>query len=594
MTQILQKELRTLAFPAGVALAAVLAGVWAASVHDLTLGTRTLLTRAAIVAFSLGPPFLASLPFGSEFQHKTIVLLLSAPVSRGRIWFHKWLAATLVLVTLTAIVVLAFMVLRWPVNAWPIVPALMFMVMAACAAPLWTLVARSTIGGLTFTLWSILMVEIAASWVTFRWNPGPTHDLFGRSPWLDAVRVLYAVVTLYAGYAVFSRFQVAATGVGAATAVQSDTGVRLLRARPSGAIANIIRKELVLQRPAFLMAVLFTAGGIVSIGLMTTGAVSIGVAEALPVMLFAGYMPLVIVLAGTIPVGEETSLGIRDWHMTLPVSARTQWLLKMLVAVGVVILLGLVLPAVLTSSANRLTGGKFGDAATFRSPSFQLIVIGATLLAFWSSTMFGDTLRSSLATGAAVVALGVCSALGSNFGHWLPFRLTWWVPLTIRYQLPAYYLQAVWLPGIMTTFAAMVATAVGLPQSLAAFRRVRVSPRTALRNCAVLFAVILGIATIVSNTMEGMFSRKFWPGREVSEAVMNLPGLAEQKYDDPARAVTVEELDAARRLSPETRRWLANATITVDRLALSGTPAYRVKIQFPNGFDDRFIVRLPR
>lgn len=592
MTLNLQKEFRTLAFPAGLILAAVLAAVWASHTAG-TLNSRILFSRAAMGAFFLGVPLLASLPFGSEFHHRTIVLLLSAPVSRGRTWFDKWLAATLVLAALAAIVALAFSVLRWPINQWPIVPALMFMVMATCAAPLWTLVARSTIGGLTFTLWSVLMVEIAASYVAFHWNPGPRQDLFGRSAWLDTARALYAVGALYAGYALFSRFQVAATGVAARSAGQSQGSWAFIRARRSGAIFNYLRKELMLQRPAFLVAALFAVAWTLSTILVVTRVFAEGFAQALPAMLLAGYMPLVIVLAGTIPVGEDTSLGIREWHLTLPLSARTQWWLKLLVAITLAALLGVLLPGVLTAISGRVTHGRIGGAETFRTIPFLLIVIGATLLAFWSSTMFGDTLKAAVATGAAILGLILCRVLGLRLGLWMPFHMAWWYPLTVRFQLPAYYLQVVWMPGIMTAVAVVVATAVGLPQSLAAFRRVRVSPRIVLRNCAALALVVLALATVFSNAMDGKF-RVFAPAREVQDSVMNLPALGQMTEGEPPRVVSLDELDRVRHLSPDARRWLANAMITVERLVTPGKPLYVVTIHFPNGFDDRFTVRLPR
>ena len=43
------------------------------------------------LAFLLGIPLLATISYGSEFQHRTFSLLLSQPVSRGRIWRLKLL-----------------------------------------------------------------------------------------------------------------------------------------------------------------------------------------------------------------------------------------------------------------------------------------------------------------------------------------------------------------------------------------------------------------------------------------------------------------------------------------------------------------------
>src|SRR5438552_3077704 len=49
----------------------------------------------SLAGFVLGIPLLATLPFGSEFQHRTVSVLLSQPVNRMAIWAEK-LAVTIV------------------------------------------------------------------------------------------------------------------------------------------------------------------------------------------------------------------------------------------------------------------------------------------------------------------------------------------------------------------------------------------------------------------------------------------------------------------------------------------------------------------
>jgi hypothetical protein len=588
MTPNLQKELRTLALPAGLILAAVLAGAWATTWSGGILGYRPVLFRGALIAFFLGTPLLASLPFGSEFQHRTIVLLLSQPVSRTRIWFEKWMAAVIVLALLSG-VAFTFVVLRVPEGEWPIIPALGFIVMVACSAPLWTLVARSTIGGLTFTMSVIMMLELAANYVLYRATGSKLdQEVFGRAAVLDFVRMGYAAITLCAGWLVFSRFQAVATGLGAASAGHTHTGWAVLRARRSGAIANLVRKELILQRPAFLVAVLFAIGWFVSVALFGAGMLSPRFAETLAAILLAGHIPLVIVLAGTVPLGEDTALGLRDWHLTLPIPARIQWAIKLLVAIAVVALLALVVPALFTYAASRLTSGRIAGIARYGSPSFQLLVVGAVMLAFWCSTMFGDTLKASVATGAAVLGVALCSASGYQLGDWMRIRQPWWHWLIVHYQLPPHIFTRPWVFAALVGGAFAVALAVGFSQSYQAFRQVRVSRRMVWRNCAVLFVTVLVALTLVSSTMSATSPRSFAPSRELRQALIALPAPAtptERRH----RTVTLDGLQRVRELSPDTRRWLANTTIAIDDMTMSAHPQYCATVHFPNGREYRVV-----
>ena len=54
-------------------------------------------------------------------------------------------------------------------------------------------------------------------------------------------------------------------------------------------------------------------------------------------------------LAGSLASAEERQLGTLEWHALLPMSARTQWTVKAGMAVGVAVVLGLGLPALLSS-----------------------------------------------------------------------------------------------------------------------------------------------------------------------------------------------------------------------------------------------------
>ena len=56
-----------------------------------------------------------------------------------------------------------------------------------------------------------------------------------------------------------------------------------------------------------------------------------------------------LLLAGSLASAEERQLGTLEWHALLPMSARTQWMVKVGVTVGVACALGMALPTALAS-----------------------------------------------------------------------------------------------------------------------------------------------------------------------------------------------------------------------------------------------------
>ena len=50
-----------------------------------------------------------------------------------------------------------------------------------------------------------------------------------------------------------------------------------------------------------------------------------------PVILFT---PLIAILAGSLSLWQEKTLGTHSWHMTLPVAARRLWLIKPIMALS--------------------------------------------------------------------------------------------------------------------------------------------------------------------------------------------------------------------------------------------------------------------
>ncbi len=592
MTAHLRKELRALAAPAGIVVAIALTGVWGAANPAIFFGLPGLWLRTGLLAFVIGTPLIAALSFGSEFRHRTLVLSMSQPIGRARLWSTKWLVLLAVLAVVAGVELAAAAV--WSPGNLPLRSGVVFLLLVVCSAPLWTLVSRSTIGGLVFTMSGIFMLEFGLSDAAFRLTGiAPDHSQFlAAGAVFDVIRAAYAAGTLWLGWFVFSRFEAAGAGVGERSIGRAHAGWSWLLARPSGPLANLVRKELVFQRPALLTAGLFLLLWATVVGLIPWHAIRPEFADILLPAMLGTYVPLVTVLVGTMSVGEETSLGIRTWHLTMPVSSRTQWAIKLGIAAAAAAILGAALPALLTFTTYRLGAGSHGGEF-YRSAGFFLMVAGGVLLTFWSSTLFGEMLKASLASGVVLLGIGLAASLGFRVGEWLPFRQPWWPALIVRFELPPSYFHSSRVFAALPYVAAAMVVAVGLWQSLGAFRRARVSVGRVAQSGAVLFAAVFLAAVGVSNTASSAWTLDLPVLRDLSDAIRNLPAPAGEEPYDAARSVSLDQLYQGSRPSPDTRRWLAHATITVQPWPLfrRDRRAYLVTLQFPRGRSFKYVVR---
>ena len=155
-----------------------------------------------------------------------------------------------------------------------------------------------------------------------------------------AALLCYAGVMLWLGRRTLARFQVTGATAGddlvmAGPDVMPGAWAGWLRSRPTGSWLNLIRKELRLLRPVWLLTLLTTIGwiGLTAYGLVhergqtTPFTIRIASAHYPAVVWLVGVSSvlLVAILAGSLSLGEERTSGTHAWHMTLPVSALWQW-----------------------------------------------------------------------------------------------------------------------------------------------------------------------------------------------------------------------------------------------------------------------------
>ena len=157
------KELRALLLPATLVAAASLLPLLLFAGNEQSRGLYEATIRLFMLGFYLGIPLLAATSFGAEFQQQTMVLLLVQPVSRLRIWGEKWAA---LVISVALIVCLQALTLRFlpPDANRAIGAAALYLLAVLCSAPLWTLVAGSTTGGLVFSIAAFAIVELSATY----------------------------------------------------------------------------------------------------------------------------------------------------------------------------------------------------------------------------------------------------------------------------------------------------------------------------------------------------------------------------------------------------------------------------------------------
>ena len=581
------KEARPLAGPAILILVAtVLSLTWIpATFRGWSIGP-------AMVAFHLGAAFLSALPFGMEFQQRTMVLLLSQPVTRSRVWLHKWTVLAVVLAVLAG---LQFAALQAGPLADKIAGRelrfLAFLLAVLCSGTLWTLVAGSTIGGVAFMLAALMVLEMAAN-LAVVYLFGASVDLFSSHPFVVGTRAVYLLAALWLGWRMFARFEVKAEEAPAAGTPVSSMTPGVLRCRPQGALGNLLRKELRLQAPTLQIAAVFAVCWLLAMGYFAVTPPSPMTADVVFTVMLTVYFPLALVVAATISIGEDTALGIRAWHLTLPVSSRVQWLVKLAVSAAVAAVAAIALPVALAVLASMVVPLPAGRIQLPGSPAFLVLSAGVLALGFWAAALFGHTVRAAVATGVAVLALGFCAMVGVEAGERVEFwsrALTW---LMVRNQ---------WTPDLffvvhpgtfgrlaILLFVSVVAVAA-LAQSLRAFRRVQVD-RRAMATYGVQLALISFLVTF-GVTSYARAAGEQWRSAPVRELMAAIEA-ARPSAGEPG-VIPVAELHATGLLSDATSRWLSGSEITIAPRTIhwrnaAGVPAaprvaYRVRVAFPNG-----------
>jgi polyhydroxybutyrate depolymerase len=413
------------------------------------------LSETSVAFCYLGVPMLATLSLGYEFKHHTFSLLLSQPVSRMVIWREK-MSVAIVAVASASVVFCIGWRSEFQQNPRLWVFAGIYLIAAVPSATFWTLFTRSTIGG--FLLNGIFpYILILVYWKEiFGSDSLPAPSVTGLRMTAFAA-LCYAGVMLWLGERKLARFQVSGGMAGdnllmAGSSVMPEALTGWLRCRPTGAVLNLIRKELRLLRPlwliSFLSLVYLTCLTLFRFRYLrdTNAPFPEGVYVVLytPVILFA---PLVAILAGSLSIWEEKTSGTQSWHMTLPVSARRQWVIKLFIAIFTGLACAVLLPVVVmvflgfifgtpfkfveqAMSGLMIAGGSIGLAGgplfgflflfvNQTVPGLLLTALLLTVAAFWCACAVKGTVRAVLWYVPAIGAV----LLAGRCGGWIGPKL---------------------------------------------------------------------------------------------------------------------------------------------------------------------------
>lgn len=595
------KEVRLLFWPWCLVVAAALLPILGAALHRF----HELSSFVCVIGFFAGIPFLAAFSFGTEFQQHTFSLLLGQPVDRRHIWREKQMV-----LVIAVLIVLPIFFLCWPERSDIYGESLAIMgawlLATVSSSTFWTLVTRSTLGGCAlgqiaqFLVYAVMMI---AGLRIF--GPEPSTTALHVAEALGAAICLgYSGVMFWLGCRKLEHFQ--ATG-----GIVSDdllmVGPRmiprawaeLLRCRPAGSTLNLIRKELRLLRPLWLITLLFLvcwACVVVTIRLMPQTVEWSAWREALPTLVLALYLPLAVMLAGCLSLGEERSSGTHAWHLTLPVSARRQWLIKLVMTLGVGVFCAMVVPILAVAAGQFFLGSPYSADFKWDLPGKHdwlplLLVIFASFPAFWSACAVSGTVRAALWTLPVVCALVYAGAAGiwaaQQLGQIVVPLLTMFIS---HFQMnPNSLANAVHgaADKIWMLWLILPALLFALIQS---YRMFRVPPgdrslpviRRLLSLALVVFlcALSLGVFVIgVQNQYDSVLIR------ETRMAIENLHIDARKLDAAHPMQPTLDELEKASPLSAATRQWLRTASFTVGPAGKGKAVWYWATIHFADGSD---------
>lgn len=529
--------------------------------------------------FVLGIALLATMPFGEEFSLRTMPMLLSHPVSRSQIWTDK-IKITLLLTITIALLNTAGYLPFLGLAKEELKLGIAFLIFTVSSGAFFTLFTRSTVGGTVLCLFTQAVTLVITYAFTQKdyyrvgyWNPQTQAETY-----ILCTSLVLSPIFLFLGWKLFARLQYAGTAdfelpASVQTIADKRFSRSVLRIKPASPLFNLITKELAFYKPIFVMGLLFSALwlGITFLHRLYPHKWHL-LSETLNGFTVI-YVPLVLLICGCVSLGEEKGLGLHASNLTLPISWKTQWLLKLSIAVVMGLLFGMLLPVCLVKIERIFTHSQLQtaiyDISLRQDAQFLLCLTYASvvIVGLWAATATKRTIHAAFLTAFTILVVVTFHTMGKSvkqdtvttiayFSDWITaqfhLRLGWAGPLS-------FYLLY---------FSYVVISLLFLLLSWFGYRKQSAS-KTILSYAAALVLLTSWSAGCVTGGLLQHSSTQVRPDhRFMSEIIDSLHELKIEAWNSYNKQSVIwlysETIKDTQKISPLTRKWLENSVIMVE------------------------------
>jgi len=280
------------------------------------------------------------------------------------------------------------------------------------------------------------------------------------------------------------------------------------------------------------------------------------------------FSMMIAVLAGSLSLGEERASGTHSWQLTLTVSARRQWLIKLAMAMSTSMVCAVGLPVLVVVAVGYVRGTPFID---LHDSMVWLLLLLLTFGSFWCACAVNGTWPAVAwlfpATGAVFFA--------SGSGNWAGQQLAQTTGTLREIVVSQRHLDP---EALLVPFAVAAAILLVVPASILAivqsYRMFRTQPKDntwgiirsvlTLAFVALLCSLSVAASGIGRDVLPALPGAVTWrPYYETHTAIERLQSnMPKQGAADPLQ-FNDEDLDRAGPMTALTRRWLHGSRITV-------------------------------
>ena len=409
---------------------------------------------------------MAAMTFGNEFHFRTMSLLLSQPVARRTLWPEKMLVLTVASASSALIIFIALMYSEtgpWQYGYAELFSLCVFLVLVpvlfCCTAPYFTLVSKSTLGGIVFTIFGSGMLYVLSDTIwdqlsvlrglgelkdklTLRQLDGPTFVFVILS-------IPYAALLYWLGRRRFLQLEVIDSQSLEANLPQGfETTLVNFSAKFKSPFSRLLFKELRLQRISLMLTAAFCLFMVIErLTWISTNERTFIVAGTL-------YILPIFVSRHRVRHGGRRgkNQGMKDWHLILPPSLNKQWRVKWLVAITLSLVLGAGLTWLVSHSGPWEK--EIGLAPDFETVCYPLLIAAG----LYAGSISTSTIRALLLTFAMIggywIIISTASGILKSFRGELTDLLT---PVFVIFYI---MVQLYWL--VLRVLSAVLVSSVYL------------------------------------------------------------------------------------------------------------------------------------